>query len=275
MRPDGSARRAQRLPAADRAQADAPVGRDRRRRRCGCGPSAAAARRSAANCSTGAGRRWGSRSTSSTARPSATSSSRTAPASCRSGRARWAAPVPGPRRRGASMTTGRRSAAGRRRRDRRPATRSGDVPGLLEPARRDARRSSPATGCGPATGRAWTRTATSGSRPATTTSSRAAAIASGRARSRTACCAIRRSRWSAVVGVPDPIRTEIVKAFVVLAAGREPSAALTAEIQDFVRDAPCRPRVSRARSSTCRALPLTATGKVMRRDLRARAADGS
>ena len=47
----------------------------------------------------------------------------------------------------------------------------------------------------------------------------------------------------AVVGIPDPDRTEIVKAFVVPAPGTVPSAELTAELQAFVRDAPGGPRV--------------------------------
>ena len=40
---------------------------------------------------------------------------------------------------------------------------------------------------------------------------------------------------AAAVGKPDPIRTEIVKAFIVLKPGHAPSDALAAEIQDFVK----------------------------------------
>src|SRR5262249_44239432 len=40
---------------------------------------------------------------------------------------------------------------------------------------------------------------------------------------------------AAVVGKPDALRTEIVKAFIVVKSGVEPSDALAAEIQDFVR----------------------------------------
>src|SRR5262249_12978689 len=40
---------------------------------------------------------------------------------------------------------------------------------------------------------------------------------------------------AAVVGKPDPVRTEIVKAFIVLKSDRAPSEALAAEIQAFVR----------------------------------------
>ena len=40
---------------------------------------------------------------------------------------------------------------------------------------------------------------------------------------------------TAVVGKPDPERTEIVKAFVVLKAGFEPSEALEEELRQYVR----------------------------------------
>jgi acetyl-CoA synthetase len=74
---------------------------------------------------------------------------------------------------------------------------------------------------------------------------------------------------AAVVGIPDPIRTERVKAFIVLAAGREPSAALTAELQDFVRTRLAAHEYPREIDYLA-ALPMTATGKVIRRELRAR-----
>jgi acetyl-CoA synthetase len=73
---------------------------------------------------------------------------------------------------------------------------------------------------------------------------------------------------AAVVGKPDPVRTEIVKAFVVLKEGHAPSDALAAEIQAFVRSrlsAHEYPREIAFRP----ALPLTTTGKVIRRLLRA------
>jgi acetyl-CoA synthetase len=40
---------------------------------------------------------------------------------------------------------------------------------------------------------------------------------------------------AAVIGKPDPERTEIVKAFVVLAAGFEPSEALAEELKQYVK----------------------------------------
>ncbi|AOO84860.1 acyl-CoA synthetase [Bosea vaviloviae] len=75
---------------------------------------------------------------------------------------------------------------------------------------------------------------------------------------------------AAVVGKPDALRTEIVKAFIVLKAGREPSEALAAELQAFVRkrlSAHEYPREIAFRDE----LPLTTTGKIIRRLLRAEA----
>ena len=72
---------------------------------------------------------------------------------------------------------------------------------------------------------------------------------------------------AAVVGKPDPVRTEIVKAFVVLKEGHRPSDELASEIQAFVRSrlsAHEYPREVAFRSN----LPLTTTGKVIRRVLR-------
>ena len=72
---------------------------------------------------------------------------------------------------------------------------------------------------------------------------------------------------AAAVGRPDPLRTEIVKAFVVLRDGHAPSAALAADIQAHVRE-----RLSMheyPREIAFRAdLPLTSSGKVIRRLLR-------
>ncbi|WP_336485928.1 acyl-CoA synthetase [Methylobacterium nigriterrae] len=73
---------------------------------------------------------------------------------------------------------------------------------------------------------------------------------------------------AAAVGKPDPIRTEIVKAFVVLKAGFAPSPELKAEILAFARQrlsAYEAPRELEFRES----LPMTTTGKIIRRELRA------
>jgi len=73
----------------------------------------------------------------------------------------------------------------------------------------------------------------------------------------------------AVIGVPDPVRGEIVKAYVVPEPGYRADEALAEEIRRFVRErlaAHLYPRVVTFVDS----LPLTATGKVRRAELRAR-----
>jgi acetyl-CoA synthetase len=72
---------------------------------------------------------------------------------------------------------------------------------------------------------------------------------------------------AAVVGEPDPIRTEVVKAVIVLKPGHVGSAALAADLQDYVRSklaAHEYPRIVEFAGE----LPLTATGKIIRRALR-------
>ncbi|QRG06023.1 acyl-CoA synthetase [Xanthobacter dioxanivorans] len=73
----------------------------------------------------------------------------------------------------------------------------------------------------------------------------------------------------AVVGVPDPLRTEAVKAWVVPKPGVVPSEALAAEIQDFVKTRLSAHEYPRHVIFTD-TLPMTATGKILRRELRAR-----
>ena len=74
---------------------------------------------------------------------------------------------------------------------------------------------------------------------------------------------------AAVVGRPDPERTNIVKAFIVLTPNYRASAELEAELQQHVRGelAPYEyPREIEFLDS----LPMTTTGKVQRRVLRMR-----
>jgi len=74
---------------------------------------------------------------------------------------------------------------------------------------------------------------------------------------------------AAVIGVPDTERTEIIKAFVVVAADVEPSEKLADEIRASVRDRLARheyPRLIEFVTS----LPMTNTGKIIRRELRDR-----
>ena len=72
---------------------------------------------------------------------------------------------------------------------------------------------------------------------------------------------------AAVVGEPDPVRTEVVKAVIVLKQGFTPGEALKSELQVHVRSrlaAHEYPRIV----EFVKELPLTATGKIIRRALR-------
>jgi acetyl-CoA synthetase len=73
---------------------------------------------------------------------------------------------------------------------------------------------------------------------------------------------------AAAVGKPDPVRTEIVKAFIVLKSGIAPSDALAAEIQNFVRTRLSAHEYPRE-VAFIDEMPMTTTGKVIRRLLRA------
>jgi acetyl-CoA synthetase len=71
----------------------------------------------------------------------------------------------------------------------------------------------------------------------------------------------------AVIGVPDKVRGEVVKAFIVPREGREIDDALCADVQAFVKSrlsAHEYPRQIEFRTE----LPLTITGKIRRKDLR-------
>jgi acetyl-CoA synthetase len=85
-------------------------------------------------------------------------------------------------------------------------------------------------------------------------------------------CLIRHPAVSlaAVVGKPDPVRTEIVKAFVVLKSGHAPSDTLAADIQGFVKTRLSAHEYPRE-IAFIEQMPMTTTGKVIRRLLRQRA----
>ncbi|RXK18269.1 acetate--CoA ligase [Macrococcus sp. DPC7161] len=71
-----------------------------------------------------------------------------------------------------------------------------------------------------------------------------------------------------VIGKPDPIRGEIIKAFIALREGYEPSDALKEEIRVFVKEglaAHAAPREIEFKDK----LPKTRSGKIMRRVLKA------
>lgn len=76
---------------------------------------------------------------------------------------------------------------------------------------------------------------------------------------------------AAVVGKPDPVRTEIVKAYVMLRPGHTPSESLAAGIRDWVKMRLSMHEYPR-QVEFVEALPLTTSGKVIRRFLRERAA---
>ncbi len=76
----------------------------------------------------------------------------------------------------------------------------------------------------------------------------------------------------AVIAKPDPERTNIVKAFVVLRAGFDPTAEMTKSLQDFVKNEIAPYKYPRE-IEFVRKLPKTETGKLQRFRLRERESD--
>ena len=76
---------------------------------------------------------------------------------------------------------------------------------------------------------------------------------------------------AAAVGKPDPVRTEIVKAYVVLRQGETPSPTLAADIRDWVKSRLSMHEYPRE-VEFVDSLPLTTSGKVIRHLLRKQAA---
>jgi acetyl-CoA synthetase len=75
---------------------------------------------------------------------------------------------------------------------------------------------------------------------------------------------------SAVVGVPDAVTTESIKAYVVLRPGQLGDETLSQAIRESVRTRLARHECPRE-IEFVEALPMTATGKILRRELRERA----
>jgi acetyl-CoA synthetase len=75
---------------------------------------------------------------------------------------------------------------------------------------------------------------------------------------------------AAAVGKPDPVRTEIVKAYVVLREGVEPGPVLAGEIGQWVRERLSAHEYPRE-VEFVDSMPLTTTGKVIRRIFRDKA----
>jgi acetyl-CoA synthetase len=74
---------------------------------------------------------------------------------------------------------------------------------------------------------------------------------------------------AAAVGIPDALRTEVVKAFLVLKDGTSGTPELAREIQDFVKTRLAAHEYPRL-VEFVDALPMTTTGKIIRRELRRR-----
>jgi acetyl-CoA synthetase len=73
---------------------------------------------------------------------------------------------------------------------------------------------------------------------------------------------------AAVIGKPDPIKGEAIKAFVLLRSGSQPSDALRAELVEHVRRV-LGPIATPAELEFATKLPKTRSGKIMRRVLKA------
>jgi acetyl-CoA synthetase len=73
----------------------------------------------------------------------------------------------------------------------------------------------------------------------------------------------------AVVGSPDEVRTEIVKAFIVPKADVKPGPDVADDIKTFVKKRLAAHEYPRE-VEFVKELPMTATGKIMRRELKKR-----
>ncbi len=78
---------------------------------------------------------------------------------------------------------------------------------------------------------------------------------------------------AACIGVPDPVRTEVVRAFVKLSPGVNGSPELEEELRLHVRSR-LSPHVAPRQVTFVDEIPTTATGKLLRRELRRKALDG-
>jgi acetyl-CoA synthetase len=76
----------------------------------------------------------------------------------------------------------------------------------------------------------------------------------------------------AAVGIPDPIRTELVKAFIVPKPEVTPSPELEEDIKNYVKVRLAAHEYPRE-IEFVKELPMTATGKIMRKELKKREMD--
>ncbi|MFQ5765400.1 MAG: AMP-binding protein, partial [Rhodospirillales bacterium] len=72
---------------------------------------------------------------------------------------------------------------------------------------------------------------------------------------------------AAAVGIPDPLRTERIKAFIQLKPGHDGGPGLEAEIRSFI-DRRLSPHEKPRLIEFVESLPMTATGKIKRKQLR-------
>lgn len=72
---------------------------------------------------------------------------------------------------------------------------------------------------------------------------------------------------SAITASPDPLRGEVVKAFIVLTKGYEPSEYLVKELQDFVKNHTAPYKYPR-KIAFVKELPKTVSGKIKRKELK-------
>ena len=72
---------------------------------------------------------------------------------------------------------------------------------------------------------------------------------------------------AAAIGVPDPVRTEIIKAFIILNEGYQASEDLIAELKESVHTRLAKHEMPHL-IEFVQDLPMTTTGKIMRRELR-------
>ncbi len=72
---------------------------------------------------------------------------------------------------------------------------------------------------------------------------------------------------AAAIGVPDPVRTEVIKAFIILSEGYEGNRQLKEELKNFVRQKLAKHEVPKE-IEFVNSLPMTTTGKIMRKELR-------
>ncbi|MEM9100658.1 MAG: AMP-binding protein, partial [Pseudomonadota bacterium] len=77
---------------------------------------------------------------------------------------------------------------------------------------------------------------------------------------------------AAVIGIADPIRTEVIKAFVTLGGGRNGDPGLEKELISHVRTR-LSPHVAPREVVFIDRMPVTATGKILRRELRGKKPD--